>query len=44
MGNENEFPKELIRALTSLYEVVETKAKVGKHLSEEFQVKVGVHQ
>ena len=38
------FPEILVKAVMSLYEGAETKVRVGSGLSEEFSVKVGVHQ
>ena len=37
-------PEILVKAVMSLYEGAETKVRVGSRLSEEFSVKVGVHQ
>ena len=37
-------PEALVRALVSLYKGARTKVKVGTHLSEEFEVNIGVHQ
>ena len=37
-------PEILVKAVMSLYEGAETKVRVGSGLSEEFSVKVGVHQ
>ena len=37
-------PEILVKAVISLYEGAETKVRVGSGLSEEFSVKVGVHQ
>ena len=37
-------PEALVGALMSLYKGARTKVKVGKHLSEEFEVNVGAHQ
>ena len=37
-------PEILVKAMMSLYEAAETKVIVGSCLSEEFSVKVGVHQ
>ena len=37
-------PAVMVRAVMSLYEGVKTRVRVGLELSEEFQVKVGVHQ
>ena len=37
-------PEILVKAAMSLYEGAETKIRVGSGLSEEFSVKVGVHQ
>ena len=34
----------MVRAVMSLYEVAKTRVRVGLELSEEFEVKVGVHQ
>ena len=36
-------PEALVRALMSMYKGARTKAKVGRHLSEEHEVNVGVH-
>ena len=37
-------PEILVKAMMSLYEGAETKVRVGSGWSEEFSVKVGVHQ
>ena len=37
-------PEVMVRAVMSLYEGKETEVRVGLELSEEFEVKVGVHQ
>ena len=37
-------PEALVAAVMSLYKGVETRVKVGTHLSEEFAVNIGVHQ
>ena len=37
-------PEILVKVVMSLYEEAETKVRVGSSLSEEFSVKVGVHQ
>ena len=37
-------PEALVTAVMSLYKGVRTKVKVGAHLSEEFEVNIGVHQ
>ena len=37
-------PEILVKAVMSLYERAETKVRVGSSLSEEFSVKVSVHQ
>ena len=37
-------PEILVKAMMSFYEGAETKVRVGSGLSEEFSVKVGVHQ
>ena len=37
-------PEVMVRAVMSLYEGVKTRVGVGQELSEEFEVKVGVHQ
>ena len=37
-------PEVLVKAVMSLYEGLRTKVKVGSGLSEEFEVRVGVHQ
>ena len=34
----------MVRAVMSLYEGAKTRVRVGLELSEEFEVKVGVHQ
>ena len=44
MGNEKGLPEILVKAVMSLYKEAETKVRVGSGLSEEFTVKVGVHQ
>lgn len=45
MGNEEErYTKGNGRAMTSLYEGAKTRVRVGLELSEEFELKVGVHQ
>ena len=44
MGHEKDLPEILVKAVMSLYEGAETKVKVRLSLSEEFSVKVGVHQ
>ena len=45
MGNEKERKsKALVKAMMSLYKGAKTKAKVGMHLSEEFDVCIWVHQ
>ena len=44
MGNEKGLPKILVKAVMSLYKEAEKKVRVGSGLSEEFTVKVGVHQ
>ena len=36
-------PEVMVRAVMSLYEGAKTKVRVGQELSEEFEVKVGVH-
>ena len=36
-------PEVIVRAVMSLYEVAKTRVRVGLELSEEFEVKVGVH-
>ena len=38
------FPEIQVKAVLSLYEEVETQVRVESELSEEFSVKVGVHQ
>ena len=43
MGNENEIPEALVRAVMSLYKGAKIKVKVGTRFSEEFEVNVGVH-
>ena len=37
-------PEALIRAVMSLYEGAKTRVRVGLELSQEFEVKVGLHQ
>ena len=37
-------PEATVRAVMSLYEGLHTRVRVGLELSEEFEVKVGVHQ
>ena len=37
-------PDVLVTAVMSLYKGAWTKVKVGTHFTEEFEVKVGVHQ
>ncbi|XP_006813953.1 uncharacterized protein LOC102807557, partial [Saccoglossus kowalevskii] len=37
-------PEAMVRAVMSLYEGAKTRVRVGSELSEEFEVKVGVHQ
>ena len=37
-------PEAMERAVMSLYEGAKTRVRVGLELSEEFEVKVGVHQ
>ena len=37
-------PEAMVRAVLSLYEGAKTRVRVGLELSEEFEVKVGVHQ
>ena len=37
-------PEAMVRAAMSLYEGAKTRVRVGLELSEEFEVKVGVHQ
>ena len=37
-------PEVMVRAVMSLYEGTKTRVSVGQELSEEFEVKVGVHQ
>ena len=37
-------PKVMVRAVMSLYEGAKTRVGVGLELSEEFEVKVGVHE
>ena len=34
----------MVRAVMSLYEGAKTRARAGLEMSEEFEVKVGVHQ
>ena len=37
-------PEVIVRAVMSLYEGAKTRVRIGLELSEEFEVKVGVHQ
>ena len=37
-------PEAMVRAVMSLYEGAKTRVRVGLELSEEFEVKVGVHK
>ena len=37
-------PEGMVRALMNLYEGAKTRVRVGLELSEDFEVKVGVHQ
>ena len=37
-------PEAMVRAVMSLYEGAKIRVRVGQELSEEFEVKVGVHQ
>ena len=37
-------PEPMVRAVMSLYEGAKTRVRVGLELSEEFEVKVGVHK
>ena len=37
-------PEAMVRAVMSLYEGAKARVRVGLELSEEFEVKVGVHQ
>ena len=37
-------PEAMVRAVMSLYEGAKTRVRIGLELSEEFEVKVGVHQ
>ena len=39
-----ELPKVLVRSVMSLYEGAKTRARVDYELSEEFEVKAGMHQ
>ena len=41
---KKEIPEVLIRPLMSLYEGAKTRVRVDSDLSEEFEVKVGMHQ
>ena len=41
---EKGLPEILVKAVRSLYEGAETKVRVGSGLSEEFSMKVGLHQ
>ena len=45
MGNEEEGLREVIVRLgMSLYRALKTKVRVGSELSEEYMMRVGVHQ
>ena len=44
MGTNKNLPEVLVKAVMSLYEGSRTKVRVGSGLSEEFGVRVGVHQ
>ena len=37
-------PEAMVRAVISLYEGAKTRVRVGLELSQDFEVKVGVHQ
>ena len=37
-------PETIVRAVMSLYKGARTRVRVGSELSEEFEVRVGVHQ
>ena len=39
-----EIPEVLIRSVMSLYEGAKTRVRIDSELSEEFEVKVGIHQ
>ena len=41
---KNEIPKVLVRTVLCLYEGAKTRVRVDSELSEEFEVKVGMHQ
>ena len=41
---QRELPEAIVRAVMSLYEGAKTRVRVGSELSEEFEVRVGVHQ
>ena len=44
MGSEEGRPEVLARSVMSLYEGAKTWIRVDSELSEEFEVKVGMHQ
>ena len=45
MGNEDEgIPEVLVRSVISLYEGANTRVRVDSELSEEFEIKVWMHQ
>ena len=41
---KNEIPEVLVRSVMSLYREVKTRTRVDSELSEELEVKVGMHQ
>ena len=41
---KNGIPDVLVRSVMSLYEKAKTRVRVDSELSEEFEVKVGMHQ
>ena len=41
---KNEIPDVLVRSVMRVYEWAKTRVRVDSDLSEEFEVKVGIHQ
>ena len=41
---KKDIPEVMVRAVISLYEGAKIRVRVGQELSEEFEMKVGVHQ
>jgi len=44
VGDEEELPEVIVKAVMSLYEDAKTRVRVESGLSEKFPVEVGVHQ